>query len=101
MGRVSDAVVATEQFSAVLEGNPIEPFLTARELTLCSASAPDRAAAKRYADRAVELLRKAQEAQWGGLRSLGIDPAFNSLRSRADFRDLLADAAFPANPFTR
>ncbi len=49
--------------------------------------------ARAYADRAVELLRDAAE---GGLRdfeALKTDHDFDALRSRADFRDLVAGSA--------
>ncbi len=99
--RISEAVEAAEHLSSVWEGNPVEPFETARELTLCSMKAQDRPAAELYADRAIDLLRKAVETRGDYRNRVRTDPEFNPLRSRPSFHDLLADAAFPIDPFAR
>jgi hypothetical protein len=87
--------------SSLWEGNPVEPFETARELILCSVNAEDRPAAEQYALRAIDLLRKAVEKHYDYINAIRTDPAFNPLRSRPSFHAFLADAAFPADPFAR
>jgi len=98
LGRVSEA---TEQLSRLWDGDPRDPVAISRELMLCSVNTKDRLAAEHYTDRAIDLLRKAVATRSSGLKSLRTDPAFNRVRSRPDFRDLLADADFPADPFAR
>ncbi len=101
LGRVSEAVEAAGQLSSPWPNKTLEPVAIARELTFGSVNTKDRAAAERYANRAVDFLRNAIAARHPGLKSLPTDPAFDRLRSRPDFRDALADAAFPDDPFAR
>jgi eukaryotic-like serine/threonine-protein kinase len=101
LGRVSEAVEAAKQLSSRWPNRPLEPIAIARELTFCAMNTKDRAAAERNANRAIDFLRTAVTARHRDLKSLRTDPSFDPLRARPDFRDLLADAAFPANPFAR
>jgi tetratricopeptide (TPR) repeat protein len=48
--------------------------------------------ARAYADRAIELLREAIKRGHRDLGALKTDPGFDALRSRADFRELLASS---------
>jgi serine/threonine-protein kinase len=57
---------------------------------------PDRAG---YAARAVEELRRAAAARYSSPARFRTDPNLDPLRSRADFRELLMDVDFPAEPF--
>jgi serine/threonine-protein kinase len=59
-------------------------------------SASDRAG---YAARAVEEVRRAIAARYDSPARFRTDPNFDPLRSRADFRELLMDVGFPAEPF--
>ncbi len=53
--------------------------------------------AKTYADRAVELLRKAKERGKQDIEALKSDHGFDGIRSRADFRELLATSVAPVS----
>ena len=83
---------------------PIQLYNTAGYLALAStitdpAEGPagvDRQ--RRDADRALDTIRRAIGRGWGGAE-LRTDPDFDALRSRPDFRALLMDLAFPADPF--
>jgi len=55
--------------------------------------------ARAYADRAVELVREAVKRGYHDIEAVKTDHSFDVLRSRADFRDLLAGAV--ASPATR
>jgi tetratricopeptide (TPR) repeat protein len=101
LGRVPEAAAAAEQLGSLWDGDPAGLVSIARELTLCSVDAKDRPAAGRYADRAVDFLRKAVAAGYRDVGSLRTVAVFNSLRSRADFADLTADMTFPGDPFAR
>jgi tetratricopeptide (TPR) repeat protein len=101
LGRVSEAAAAAEQLSSLWNPDPEDLVSIARELSLCSVNAKDAAAVRRYADRAMDFLRRAVLAGYRDLKSLQTDAVFNSLHSRTDFDDLLTDAAFPADPFAR
>jgi hypothetical protein len=57
--------------------------------------------AERHAADTVALLLKAQQSHYFQAPSALKDPAFDSLRARADFRLLVMDLAFPADPFAR
>ncbi len=101
LGRISEAVEAARQLCPPWPNRTPEPIAIARELTYCAVNVQDRAAAERYANRAIDFLRTAVATRHRGLESLRTDPAFDPLRSRPDFHDLLADAAFPVNPFVK
>jgi len=51
------------------------------------------------AARAIEWLRRAVAAGYRNANELRIESALDSLRTRRDFRDLMLDLAFPAEPF--
>jgi eukaryotic-like serine/threonine-protein kinase len=53
-----------------------------------------------HADLAMTTLHRAVAAGYKNVVSLRADPDLDPLRSRLDFRMLLLDAAFPADPFT-
>jgi eukaryotic-like serine/threonine-protein kinase len=52
-----------------------------------------------HADKAMATLRRAVALGYKSILSLRADPDLDALRSRADFRMLLFDAAFPDDPF--
>lgn len=101
LGRVSDAAEAAEKLSPVCGGHPEDLVAIARELALCSANASEQTAARVYGNRAIHYLTRAVRAGYRNLASMKTDPEFESLHSRSDFADLLADAGFPADPFVR
>jgi serine/threonine-protein kinase len=111
-GRAAEAAEFARRRRALWPGNPAETFHAACELAQCASAVgrgrpdPDlnesqRAERARIADEAMAALRQAVAA---GLR----DPAplrhvadLAPLRDRPDFRALLSDLAFPADPFAR
>jgi serine/threonine protein kinase len=54
--------------------------------------------AKTYAERAVELLRQSLRKGYRGVEDLKSDRSFDVLRSRVDFRELLAEPGNPPAP---
>ena len=98
LGRVSEAA---EPLTLLAEVKIFDPVAIPRELMLCSLHTRERLTAEGYVDRSIDLLRKAVATRARDVESLRTDPAFNPLRSRPDFQDLLADAAFPNDPFAR
>jgi tetratricopeptide (TPR) repeat protein len=55
--------------------------------------------ARAESDQAMTTLRRALAAGYRDLARLRTDPDLDSLRGRVDFRSLLLDLSFPANPF--
>ena len=51
------------------------------------------------ARRAIAALRRAALSRPGGVDRLRRDPVLDPLRSRADFREMILDLSFPADPF--
>src|SRR5262249_14306327 len=62
-------------------------------------AAPDRR--ESLASQAVETLRRSFAAGYSNAENLRFDPDLDALRHRDDFRGLLLDLAFPAEPFAR
>ena len=56
--------------------------------------------ARRYNDRALDLLRRAVRQGFRDLGLLSRDPDLGALRYRQDFRLLVLDLAFPVDPFS-
>jgi hypothetical protein len=61
----------------------------------------EEAERRRYAELAMRALRQAVACGKTDLALFQRVPALDPLRSRADFRALLMDLAFPADPFAR
>jgi hypothetical protein len=49
--------------------------------------------------RAVELLRQAEAHGYRNIAEISREPAFDSIRSRPDFKLLMMDLAIPVDPF--
>jgi serine/threonine-protein kinase len=62
-------------------------------------SAELQALSDRYAELAVELLRRAPRNSEDGMPMIQRDPLLDAIRTRSDFRLLLLDLGFPAQPF--
>ena len=82
------------------QGDPVELCSVAQELALCSVSSQNPLESKRYADRAMALLREAVLAGFRNPEWLRAESMLEPLRTRTDFSDLLADAAVPVDPFS-
>jgi hypothetical protein len=63
--------------------------------------AAGRCAGREYADRAMELLRRAIATGYANVALIRRDLDLDPLRTRRDFRELLLDLSFPAEPFER
>jgi hypothetical protein len=108
-GYVQNATEADHPYALLRTGRTAEAVARAEELTKQAiwnnaqwynfaclyAVAGTRVAGKReeYADRAMELLRKAVNAGYDDAGHVGWDPDFTSLRERDDFKKLLAELA--------
>jgi len=62
-------------------------------------SAQESGKSREYSDRAMEALRQAVRAGWKATEQTRKDPDLAPLRAREDFRVLLMDMEFPAEPF--
>jgi tetratricopeptide (TPR) repeat protein len=98
LGQPSGAAKAALARRGLRPGDPFELYDVARELALCIPP-PSRGEGGDYADRSMETLRWAISAGFRDGDRLGKDPAFAPLRRRDDFRTLMMDLAFPADPF--
>jgi hypothetical protein len=63
------------------------------------AATPSASDESPYGARAVDEARKAAAAGYASPARFRTDPNLDPLRSRTDFRELLMDLAFPAEPF--
>ncbi|MCI0458753.1 MAG: serine/threonine-protein kinase [Gemmataceae bacterium] len=71
--------------------NPNQLYEVARELALCVPLAgKDQAEQHKYADQAMEVLQQTVRGGFKDVERMKKDPNLNPLRSRADFKDLLA-----------
>ena len=64
-------------------------------------SGPSAGEAPGLADRAMDNLRRAAAMGYRSAAAYRYEPALAPLRGRDDFRLLLLDLAFPADPFAR
>ena len=101
MGQVSAAAEAAEQLNALCSDDSACRVEIARELALCSVKAKDATSTRRYASRAMDVLKQAGRVSHRDLATLRTDSAFDAIRSYAGFDKFLADTCFPADPFTR
>ena len=87
-------------------GNPERLYTMACELSFCMrlAGADDDEAASaqdRYARWAIDALRQAIAAGFRDFAHMRVDTDLDPLRNRQEFRLLLMDLAFPANPLAK
>jgi tetratricopeptide (TPR) repeat protein len=105
LGRVDEAEQAVRQVRASLGNRPQPLFELARydarsaaRLALAGGGADTVPALE---DRAIDDLRRAIQGGFAESAVVKQDSSFDSLRGRDDFRLLLFDLAFPADPFAR
>ena len=101
LGQVSEAAEAAEQLNSLCTDDSACRVEIVRELRICSVKAKDTTAARRYADRAMDVLKQAGRVSHRDRAALRTDTAFDAIRSRADFDKFLADSSFPADPFAQ
>jgi serine/threonine-protein kinase len=92
-GGLDEAVAATQERHKLWPGNAAELYAVARQFALVAAQkTPDEpsgaGAARRYADLAMDALREAAAAGFDDSERLRTDPAWDALRTRADFKNL-------------
>jgi eukaryotic-like serine/threonine-protein kinase len=113
-GRPTEALRLFHQAQEILEGFPDGGANDLYNLTCAyslvsdvvgrskgTPSPGDHAESQRIADLAVATLRRAVLAGWKNLRHANQDTDLDPLRSRADFRAVMMDMAFPDRPFAR
>jgi tetratricopeptide (TPR) repeat protein len=113
-GRTDEALVLIRNAERIAERSPDVSPLTLYNLACayaqCGAGGPaggrergaaGRSAGEEYADRAMELLRRAVAAGYANVALIRRDLDLDSLRTRRDFRELLMDLSFPREPFER
>jgi tetratricopeptide (TPR) repeat protein len=111
-GRTDEALVLIRKAERIVERSPDVRPLTLYNLACayaqCGAGGPEggrdldaagRSAGGAYADRAMELLRRAVAAGYANVALIRRDLDLDPLRTRLDFRELLMDLSFPAEPF--
>ena len=98
LGQVSEAAEAAEQLNSLCTDDSACRVEIARELALCSVNAKDAAAARRYADRAMDVLRQAGRVSHRDLAALRTDTAFDAIRSHADFDNVPRRHLLPRRP---
>jgi tetratricopeptide (TPR) repeat protein len=100
LARLGKHVQAAEDAAAVASVETLPPGMLydlARSYALCAAAAGgDEKQAAGYADRAVELLRRAAVQGFANVTQLKKDPDLDSIRSHAGFQALLAKVVDPA-----
>jgi tetratricopeptide (TPR) repeat protein len=98
MGRPDEAMRSLREFDQAHLPSPLH-YERAACWALMAAVSRDEG----DGDRAIDALRRARSLDFfgspGHTRRLEIDPSFDALRDRADFRSLLLDVAFPGDPF--
>ena len=110
-GDAAGAAADARRAVALLEGLPARDdrqwfSLACARATLAAAAGragpvPSAAEAPRLADRAIDDLRHAAAMGYRSPAAYRHEPALAPLRGRDDFRLLLLDLAFPADPFAR
>ena len=88
-GRVAEAVAEVAELSKAGAWNSDQWYTFACFYSVASAKAADKK--QEYADRAMELLRKAVQAGWKGGAYMTRDTDLDPLREREDFKKLQAD----------
>jgi tetratricopeptide (TPR) repeat protein len=100
--RANEAAAVARRRMELWKDNPIETYNVARELSLCVPIARDNSIKQALEAEAVEVLRRAVETGWRDALQTCRDANLAPLRSRDDFRRLVAellDGIFPADPF--
>jgi tetratricopeptide (TPR) repeat protein len=100
--RPDEAVQVAWQNRALCKTNPAELYNASSGLAFCVSIAGEASGKKELAGEAVHALREAVRAGWKDAQKIGRDRDWDPLRSREDFRHLLAemlDRGFPADPF--
>jgi hypothetical protein len=113
-GRGAEATRSAERARAVFERLAATDSLATYDLACIRALCADliawgksdltdeeRVRRQRYAADAVATLRRCIEGGFGDLERIEHEKDFDAIRSRPDFRALLFDLAFPADPFAR
>jgi eukaryotic-like serine/threonine-protein kinase len=110
LGRPAEAAAALFEQPGLWDDDPGALYDLACGLALCIPEAPkdgsvptpeQRAERQRYADRAMDALRRAVAAGFRDASHMIKDPDLRPLRDREDFRALVGELGFPSDPFAR
>jgi eukaryotic-like serine/threonine-protein kinase len=100
LGRTDESLKAARELATLARGKPSELYNAACALASIIPRAEENAR-QALAVEAVGTLREAIAAGWKDAAEARRDQELDSLRGRDDFRLLLLDLAFPADPFAR
>jgi tetratricopeptide (TPR) repeat protein len=110
LGRPAEAAATLLKLRDLWDDDPDGLYELARNLALCipivaeghaEPIAEQQAERKKYADRAVDALRRAVAVGFRDLARMRKDADLGPLRARPDFQTLVADLALPLDPFAR
>jgi tetratricopeptide (TPR) repeat protein len=93
-GRVPEAVAEVAELTRAAKSSAEELYGFACVYAVASAGATDQK--QQYAERAMELLRKAVQAGWKNAAYMAKDPDLDPLRARDDFKKLQAELSAKA-----
>lgn len=103
-GRPAEALAAFDR-AVEVDRSLAETYPVSRYNLACSLALmiPDASPERRedLVRRGVEAFQQARAAGYANVTSIKTDADLDPLRSRPEFRDLLLDAVFPADPFAR
>ncbi len=97
-GRIPEAVASFRNAVALMECLPRVPNYCLYDLACYQALLAGATGSRSEADRAMDILRRSVALRGGDLARMRTDPALDPLRDRPDFRLLMMDLAFPAEP---
>jgi tetratricopeptide (TPR) repeat protein len=97
----AEAAESARELVAVTPGDPETLYTGSCFLARCAPLAEKPSDASCYADESFTLLKQAVIAGWKNALRIATDPELAALRGRDDFKLLLMDLDFPAEPFTR
>jgi tetratricopeptide (TPR) repeat protein len=101
----ANAAAAAREGLALRPNDPNYAYDIACELSLCARvvagnDGEARAARERYAQAAINVLRKAVAAGFRNFSHMKVDADLEPLRGRSDFQIMMMDLEFPADPFS-
>jgi tetratricopeptide (TPR) repeat protein len=100
-GRIPEAIASFRNAVAIMERLPRIPNSHLYDLACHQALLAGATGSRTEADRAMDSLQRSVALRGGDLAGMRTDPGLDPLRDRDDFRLLMLDLAFPADPFAR
>jgi serine/threonine-protein kinase len=100
-GRISEAVASFRRAVAIMDRLPRIPSYYLYDLACFQALLAGANGSRTEADRAMDTLLRAVALRGVELARMRTDTDLDPLRGRPDFRQLMMDLAFPAEPFSK